>query len=65
VRLLIYVDDDAQEFIRKAAETGGTARLSSRGEAKDVTILGEADPISLAGSGRHYKALYDITLLCD
>jgi len=63
VRLIIDVDDADQEFIRKAAETGGSARLSSRGEAKDIIIIGQADPISVAGSGDHYKALYDITLL--
>ncbi len=65
VRLIIDVDDADQEFIRKAAGTGGTARLSSRGEAKDVIIIGTADPISVAGSGDRYKALYDITLLCE
>ena len=64
MRLIVYIDDADQEFIRKTAETGGTAKLSSRGEAKDVTILGEAEPAGWAGSGRHYKAVYDITLLC-
>ena len=63
MRLLVDVDDDAQEFVKATLAVGGKVRIRSRGQEEDAVIVGRAVPRSVTGQGNRYRAFYDITLL--
>jgi hypothetical protein len=63
MRFIIEVDDSDKDFIAATKDVGGSARLRSRGEERNIRVIAQAVPVSVAGRGNRYKACYDVTLV--
>ena len=64
MRVLIDIEDGDRSFISESKVVEGqVVMFHAPGRAIRAVVVGVAEPLSVAGQGSRYKAMYDITLL--